>query len=108
MKVGVAGGTDRTARWRERLRRFEGRSGTVEAFCKAEAVSAWSLYQWRRKLGTKGGKTVRRGRSGFVELGTAGVSGAAAAAAPLVSSMVPGVELRIDLGGGLVLQIVRR
>jgi len=38
--------------WGERLARFERWGGTVEAFCRAERVSAPSFYQWRRKLKT--------------------------------------------------------
>lgn len=36
--------------WVARLARFERWSGTVEAFCRAERVSAPSFYQWRRRL----------------------------------------------------------
>ena len=40
--------------WRDRLRRFQCRSGSVEAFCRLEGGSIGALYQWRRRLGGVG------------------------------------------------------
>jgi hypothetical protein len=98
--------------WREVMQRFEGASATVSEFCAREGLSTSSFYRWRERLGSSddaAGSTVRPGRrselslpstaSGFIDLGRlAGPSHEAGA----------GLELRLDLGGGVVLQIVRR
>ncbi|MFM7158995.1 MAG: IS66 family insertion sequence element accessory protein TnpA [Planctomycetaceae bacterium] len=47
-------------RWRERLRRFECRSGSVEAFCRLEGISIGALYQWRRRLARESGRSSSR------------------------------------------------
>jgi putative transposase len=36
--------------WADRFERFEQSGQSVTEFCKAEAVSPASFYQWRRKL----------------------------------------------------------
>jgi len=101
------GSSDARAQWRERLRRFDKREGTVAAFCEAESVSTWSLYDWRRKLqATEAAApdSTRAERPSFVDVGAMRASAADRDdAAPAA-----GIELRIDLGGGLVLQILRR
>ncbi|MFM7158992.1 MAG: IS66 family insertion sequence element accessory protein TnpA [Planctomycetaceae bacterium] len=47
-------------RWRERLRRFECRSGSVWAFCRLEGISVVALYQWRRRLACESGRSSSR------------------------------------------------
>ncbi|MFM8222695.1 MAG: IS66 family insertion sequence element accessory protein TnpA, partial [Planctomycetaceae bacterium] len=47
-------------RWRERLRRFERRSGSVVAFCRLEGISVGTLYQWRRRLARESGRSSSR------------------------------------------------
>ena len=42
--------SSRRREWVARLARYERWSGTVEAFCRGEHVSAPSFYQWRRRL----------------------------------------------------------
>lgn len=104
------------AQWQARLERFARAGGSVAAFCAAEGVSAWSLYRWRRKLGAEAGKvpartamvksTVRRvERSGFIDAGVARVGGDGEGGLP-VPPAAP-VEVRIDLGGGLLVRILR-
>lgn len=43
-------GSSKAVVWRERLRRFERAGLTVAEFCRREAVSVPSFYQWRRRL----------------------------------------------------------
>jgi hypothetical protein len=53
------------AAWEQRLRRFDGWTGTVKQFCAKERVSVASLYLWRRKLrsnSSPGGSRSQRGR----------------------------------------------
>lgn len=102
---------ERRRRWQLVVRRFERSGLSVAEFCKAESVSAWSLYDWRRKLG--GGSRVRQSGdakdAGFVDVGAVRAPRVDERIAAAPSLEVPvGLELRIDLGGGLVLQIVRR
>ena len=97
--------------WREVLGRFEGAGKNVSEFCAREGVSESSFYRWRARLGISGGGmsetpamgpsplAVQPSAASFIELGSLG-------GAPRNS--VGGLELRLDLGGGVVLQIVRR
>jgi hypothetical protein len=75
---------------------------TVQAFCRREGIGVWSLYRWRSRLGTvvKGEEAVEappaRGKppSGFIDLGALGSSSSR-------------FEVRLDLGGVVLLQLVR-
>ena len=88
------------AQWRSLLSRFSGSGLSVSAFCRREAVSTASFYRWRGLLDRHdGGESLPvRSEAAFVDLGTLrGESGRGTA-----------VELRLDLGGGLTLHLVRR
>lgn len=88
--------------WRDLLTRFADSGLTTQAFCRREAVSSASFYRWRTLLGTAPGRDVARAQpatirpKAFVDLGTLGAS-----------VQRERVELRLDLGGGLTLQLVR-
>jgi len=98
--------------WREVLRRFEASSSTVGDFCASEGVCASSFYRWRARLGsadqkahgelTRGGR--RQGMTpnciGFIDLGDL--------AGTTPKSTPGGLELRLDLGAGVVLHLLRR
>jgi len=114
------GGEALRARWRARLKRFERGGRTVAEFCAAEGVSAWSFYDWRRKLGVEVGKGPPRAAvvvkpkasgvdmTGFIDVGVARLAGddeRGGRAEPVVPT---GIEVRIDLGGGVLLQVLRR
>ena len=89
--------------WRALLTRFAGSGQTVRAFCQRESVSPASFYRWRSRLGQAadaGGVPVASALpsapAGFVDLG------------PLLApSSSPSFELHLDLGGGLMLHLVR-
>ena len=86
--------------WRFLLAKFDGSGLGVEAFCRREAISAASLYRWRgllRKTGDDGEPAVIDTEPGFVDLGT--LRSAAVSA--------PRIDLRLDLGDGLTLHLVR-
>ena len=87
--------------WRDLLARFAGSDLTTRAFCLRAAVSTASFYRWRALLGTPPGRDLVRARPAdtapFLDLGTLGVP----------SVQAERVELRLDLGGGLTLQLVR-
>ena len=85
--------------WRALIGRFGASGLGVEAFCRRESISAASFYRWRTELGAGGGTVVIHdaARPAFVDLGT------------LSSRPVrQGVELKLDLGDGMVLHLVRR
>ena len=105
------GGEGRESQWRERLRRFVKARQSVVAFCAAESVSVPSFYYWRTKLSA--GSAPRRAAApmemaGFIDVG--GVRGAHGPdrGAAMSDALGTGIELRIELGGGVVLQVMRR
>ena len=101
--------------WSQVLERFAAAGTTVGEFCARERLSASSFYRWRERLQSSGMQAVRprqpqqpRGgtsvalspsAAGFIDLGHL----------PDLSRGGEGVlELRLDLGRGVVLQIIRR
>ena len=89
--------------WRDLLTRFEVRGLDVSEFCRRASVSTASFYRWRTRLGP-GDRVVigeaQPARTGFVDLGTVSSS--------RVLEVSTGMELHLDLGGGLSLHLVRR
>jgi hypothetical protein len=94
--------------WRDLFKRFDGAGLTVEAFCEDEGVSRSSFNRWRSRLSTQPGVATtavmrepddQKIAPSFVDLGLLGAAGTAATA---------GLELRLELGGGLSLTLVRR
>lgn len=102
------------AQWGELLGRFEPETETVAEFCTREGVCPASFYRWRSRLAGQAGEVSRAGhqarmspalagrRSGFVDLGSLTTASAGPTAGELA-----GLLLRLDLGGGVVLQISR-
>ena len=89
--------------WRELVAR-QVRSGlSVQAFCQQERLNTWTFYGWRSRLRGRtatpetaavGGSPEPEPRSGFIDLGALGGNSSRC-------------EIRLDLGGGVVLQVVR-
>jgi len=92
------------AQWRARLDRFAKGRHTVAAFCTAERVSVPAYYYWRKRLRSEGLPAAHASRS-FIDVGAVRADGGATVvgAAP-----AHGIEVRLDLGGGLLLHIARR
>jgi hypothetical protein len=87
--------------WREILARFEESGLTAVSFCEREGISSRSFYRWRLRLGGAADRPlvskaaqVTNATAGFIDLG---------ALAPASSRM----DLRLDLGGGMQLHLVR-
>jgi transposase-like protein len=85
--------------WRSLLRRFGNGGLGVAAFCRREEISAASFYRWRSLLSEavdRGEVVVRDSAPAFVDLGT-------------LNSQSPRqrVDLKLDLGEGLLLHLVR-
>ena len=88
--------------WRSLLAKFDGGDMGVEAFCRRQAISAASFYRWRSLLGNGGdgdgcAGVARDAAPAFVDLGTLDSA----------SSSKPRIELKLDLGDGLSLHLVR-
>jgi transposase-like protein len=86
--------------WRAALERFEESGLSVREFCESEGLGAASFYRWRTRLSSRAPRTsaVNAARtsaaSGFVELGTLPAQGTR-------------FEVRLELGGGVLLHLVR-
>jgi hypothetical protein len=86
--------------WQSLVEKFGGGGVSVEAFCRREAISAASFYRWRSLLSgavDRGEVVVRDSAPGFVDLG-------ALNSAPSAGRRL---DLKLDLGDGLRLHLVR-
>jgi hypothetical protein len=86
--------------WQSLLEKFGGSGLGVEAFCRSEAISAASFYRWRSLLSgavDRGEVVVRNSAPAFVDLG----------ALHSEFSPRPRLDLKLDLGDGLILHLVR-
>lgn len=105
------------AGWRALLGRFASSGLGVGAFCRREGVSAASFYRWRHLLGETealSSQVSDRPAAGRGARGADALSMAAAESTAFVDlgALTAGarggrIELRIDLGQGLVLHLVR-
>jgi hypothetical protein len=99
-KAGGKGRERSEGQWRMLLQRFAASGSSVEAFCRSEAISPASFYRWRAQLGgrVKGAVVLREYNAPvFVDAGTLSTKPAPSAR----------LELKLDLGEGWVLQLVR-
>jgi transposase-like protein len=92
--------------WREIVERQEQSGLTISAFCEREGIKLASLYGWRSRLregrengpgsrpAPKKAKNSRLSPSGFIDLGSLRSSGSR-------------FEVRLELGGGVLLHLVR-
>ncbi len=94
--------------WRAVMTRFAESGLTVAQFCEREGLGVASFYRWRSLLGEASAPKARlplrepftatstpSTPNGFLDLGTLGAGRASR------------MEVRLDLGGGLVLHVVR-
>jgi putative transposase len=91
------------ATWRSVISRFEESGLTVSQFCAGEGLGAASLYRWRSRLSSPVTRRKRRARAepvmaaprgDFLDLGT-------------LSSSTARMQVRLELGGGVVVHITR-
>jgi hypothetical protein len=102
MTEGKAGKRVRRSRgeWRLLLAGQSGSGLDVEAYCRREAISAASFYRWRRVLAHArdgGNDVVEVAVPGFVDLGAVNAGYASRAR----------IDLKLELGDGLVVHLVR-
>ncbi|NMF97740.1 IS66 family insertion sequence element accessory protein TnpB [Aromatoleum toluolicum] len=84
--------------WQEVFARHGSSGLSVAAFCAHESISVSSFQRWRAIVGPVCGKAVAVGparQEAFVDLGVLGSGGASR------------WELKLDLGDGVVLHLVR-
>ena len=83
--------------WSGVLARFSGGGGGVEAFCRREGVSESSFRRWQKRLSEGGAARCEpdKAEPGFVDAGRFGRSDAGR------------IEIRLDLGNGVSLHVVR-
>jgi putative transposase len=88
--------------WGSVISGFEGSGLTVSQFCEREGIGAASFYHWRSRL-RQGARRKRRAqadpavpapRGDFLDLGT-------------LSSGSSRMEVRLELGGGVVIHVTR-
>ena len=102
-------------RWREVLGRFDGSGMSIHAFCEREGVSASSFHRWRLRLAMTlpaasedeaapapaptptPTPTPTPSTMGFIDLGSLAGEGTPTSC----------LDLKLDLGGGLTLHLVR-
>jgi len=91
----------RAGGWRKILGRFEDSGLTAEAFCANERISTRSLRRWQLRLGADSAEAlpVKAARpaskaAGFIDLGDLRSGGSR-------------FEVRLELGGGVILSIAR-
>jgi hypothetical protein len=86
--------------WQALLAKIRGSGLGIEAFCQSEGISEASYYRWRSRLADevdRGEVCVRASAPAFVDLGTLN-----SASAPRQR-----LDLKLDLGDGLMLHLVR-
>jgi transposase-like protein len=87
--------------WRELVARQAGSGLSVQAFCRQERLNTWTFYGWRSRLRERTAAAETAAVSGSTEPATGFIDRGA-----LSRSSSRG-EIRLDLGGGVVLQVVR-
>lgn len=93
--------------WGEVFRRFDDSGESVTGFCKREGLHTSSFRRWRQRLATSAATpsavqehcepTRPSAAASFIEMGAMGAA----------SKPAGRLEVRLELGDGLVLQLVR-
>jgi hypothetical protein len=82
-------------KWRELVAGFEGSGQTVAAYCARSRISVGSFYRWRALLDLPERAAPAVSTVPFVDVGALG------------SGSTGRLELRLELGHGIVLQLAR-
>jgi hypothetical protein len=98
--------------WREVLERFATSNESVRGFCQREGLSAESFRRWRTRLtataGQVAGAVVRQcDATHFVDLGSLGAKAAPSPVSDVSMDSAQRFELKLDLGNGMTLVLVR-
>jgi putative transposase len=103
--------TSKEATWRNHLARHASSGKSIAAFCRDEAISAGNFHAWRTKLTNGANEHAARPapQATFIDLGAVNSAvGSRATEHALAPLAMSGIDIRIDLGGGVVLTIARR
>jgi hypothetical protein len=103
--------TSKEAAWRSRLQRHAQSGKTIAAFCRDESVSTATFHIWRAKLAAAGTLSVTPAQPAtFIDLGAVkDIAGVAPIARPPTrATPSAAIDVRIDLGDGIILTITRR
>jgi sigma54-dependent transcription regulator len=105
--------TSKEATWRNHLARHAASGKSIAAFCRDEAISQANFHVWRTKLANGANEHAARPapQATFIDLGAvnSAVGSRATERAPAPAPLaIPSIDIRIDLGGGVVLTIARR
>jgi len=101
--------------WQALLQRFDGEAMTVKEFCRREGLTRSSFFLWRSRVRIDPKRTpvpvstnlaALAPKPSFVDLGMLGAT--VPAPAPAHAAEHTALDLRIELGGGLSLHLVRR
>jgi putative transposase len=111
----ASGGTKsarRESEWRDRLARYAASGRTVAAFCRSESVSTPTFYQWRTRLAKPAVATNRVDGAlpgGFIDVSAVGGGGTSlfVREPELGLGYAQRLEIKFDLGGGVVVHVVR-
>jgi transposase-like protein len=100
------------ALWRERVARHTASGKTIANFCREEGIGKSTLSNWRRRLGVAGaGALATATGTAFLDLGPVKAVTPLAPPASRTSAAgdapPAGLELRLELGHGVVLHIAR-
>jgi transposase-like protein len=112
MKSPTRGARNETV-WRERVARQAASGKTIAAFCREEDIGQSTLSYWRKRLGVVGCAVVpKRGDPGtpFLDVGPVSVVKPphyATAQEDAPNRSTTRVQLRLELGDGIVLHIAR-
>ena len=102
----------RQQQWRDEQERFEASGLTARKFCELHRLNASTFYKRRERLAELSADNVAAAgqhASMFIDAGSIDSSVKPSARAPeLVDSQAPPIlELRIDLGAGIILTLTR-
>jgi len=106
------------AKWRDRIARQAISGKNVAAFCRSECVTESSFYGWRSRLGLKHTNDAQKDSAvkiplPFIDLGPIKQAANTHSIPPLDNedhdkTQAPLLEMRLELGNGIVLHMTRR
>lgn len=102
---------ERQGLWRERVARHAASGQSIAEFCRHEGIKASSFYMWCRRNPKEAACTTGCGGGSdaaarFIDVGN--IRQVLGASDPAAAAPTGRIELRLDLGGGVVLQLVRQ
>ena len=116
-RVSATIGSQRETAWRNRLARFTASKLTVVAFCRREAVPVGTFYGWQARLRAREADAGPVPKTAlallpapFLDLGSVNRLASSAASPGRDHAPNPArttLDIRLDLGGGVVLHIAR-